>query len=105
MLDSSNNGLLVDENMQTLISTNTNELQKTINNTTDYENITNVDIRKNLYQYEEQQFYDTIYYYLRICYYGILIIYIFLEILLQKNDTNIINFIYLQYVIYYFHLY
>ncbi len=46
-------------------------------NIMEYEKITNVDIRKNYYQFTDLEFYNNIKYYLKIVYYAIFVIYIF----------------------------
>tara|TARA_Y100000591_G_C21851036_1_gene711724 strand:+ start:3771 stop:4796 length:1026 start_codon:yes stop_codon:yes gene_type:complete len=78
-------GLSVDKNMSNLKSTNAEELKTIMTNINNYKSLANVDTRKNLYQHETQEYYNTIYYYLKICYYGLIVIYIFFGDFIAKS--------------------
>ena len=69
-----NNMLKQVQNLYDMKSAKFSDIMKNI---MEYEKLTNVDIRKNYYQFTDLEFYNNIKYYLKIVYYAIFVIYIF----------------------------
>ena len=60
-----------------LLAIKKQEIEKINKEITDYEKYRNVDIRKNFYEYNEQEFYNYIKFYIQIIYFAIIGVYIF----------------------------
>jgi hypothetical protein len=71
--------------VQNLIDIKNKEFVDIIKNIMEYEKIVNVDVRKNYYQFSEQQFYNNIKFYLKIIYYVLFAIYIFFGDFMAKT--------------------
>ena len=63
--------------VQNLYDMKSKKFSDIMKNIMEYEKLTNVDIRKNYYQFTDLEFYNNIKYYLKIVYYAIFVIYIF----------------------------
>ena len=63
--------------MNNLFQMKRQEIDKLNKQIIDYEKYRNVDVRKNFYEYNEQEFYNYIKFYIQIIYYALIIVYLF----------------------------